>query len=240
MLKKVFFASFLLVTSLASQAGLMSHYGYERDSGSNIVKGGGLEWLKWDVTKGMSINTALSKYASEGWSVATNTQMANLFNAFQFGKSDWYPNQSSAIFTQWTADEQQPHDHFVKLFGETYSNVCESSTSRGCDSIADPYVFSRAIYGDRQVSGKGYWWAYIGLDSTYLSWSIDGDRLLDNRAGLVHNELTIELTSTSDAGVALVRTVPSNPTPVNAPVSFSLFAMGLVVLGIRRRQALGR
>ena len=63
MLKKILVASCLLVTSMASQATIISHFGYERDSASNIVRGGGLEWLMWDVTKGMSINEALAAYS---------------------------------------------------------------------------------------------------------------------------------------------------------------------------------
>ena len=76
MLMKTFIASCLLVTSMASQAAIISHYGYERDSASNIVTGGGLEWLKWDVTKGLSINAALAAYSADGWMLASNSQMA--------------------------------------------------------------------------------------------------------------------------------------------------------------------
>lgn len=87
MIKKVLMTSCLLIMSMASHAGLISHYGYERESGSNIVVGGGLEWLMWGVTAGMSASSALTIHA--GWRLATSAEMVSLFNTFQFGKDDW-------------------------------------------------------------------------------------------------------------------------------------------------------
>lgn len=58
--------------------------GYTHDTSTNIVVGAGYEWLRWDVSAGMSIEE-LNTYASSGWELASNQQIADLFNDFQFG-----------------------------------------------------------------------------------------------------------------------------------------------------------
>ncbi|WP_189481554.1 hypothetical protein [Alishewanella tabrizica] len=223
---------------MASQATIISHFGYERDSASNIVTGGGLEWLKWDVTKGMSINLALAAHSADGWTLATNSNMTDLYNVFKFGKSDWNNNlatwQDSTIGR--SGVEYSVHSMFKSLFGYTYTvqEACEEGWAEHCQ-INEFLWYSHATYvgsfGGYGVGGLSDQW----IDST------DGIAVpgMTSRAYLNHSGLGYGVdTVNSGVGVALVRLAPITPTPVSLPTSVSLLALGLVVLGYRRRQAL--
>lgn len=241
MLKYILTISCLLLTSMASQAGLISHYGYERENGSSIVKGGGLEWLMWDVTKGMTIHSALDEYAYAGWDLATNAQMATLFNAFQFGKTDWSDDGqlSQSMSSPWTADEESAHNAFIELFGSTYTtsnqtNECSVTLVHYCYSSDDPFAQSVAMFGSDIYSQGRFNLAIVIDDYTHVRDGIVDDGRFPHLARLTHAAYT--LWSWEDgAGVALVRTFTPSPTPVNAPASLSLFAMGLVALSFRRK-----
>lgn len=129
MFKVICLASCLLLTSVQSQAALISHYGYQRDSATNIVKGGGLEWLMWDATKGMSVLGALATYS--GWQVASRRQMVSLFNAFKFGRDNWDETGKYVAYNmEWSQDESSPHQALFSLFGYTYQSP-ESSFCTG-------------------------------------------------------------------------------------------------------------
>jgi hypothetical protein len=72
----------LAVSGLANAVPI-THYGYTLNPSTNIVTHtDGTEWLKWDQTLNESIDSALSIYASQGWMLASNTQMAGLFADF--------------------------------------------------------------------------------------------------------------------------------------------------------------
>ena len=63
---KVFTLSLLLTIAsgfVPVNAALITHNGYMLNTNTNIVTGGGLEWLQWDVTLGMSISDALTNVA---------------------------------------------------------------------------------------------------------------------------------------------------------------------------------
>ena len=119
MFKKIVLASFLIVTSMASQAALISYNGYERESDTKIVKGGGLEWLMWDVTNGKTITYALGEYS--GWRLASNKDMGNLFNTFGFGRSHWASNESVGEYAEiaHSPNIEGSHFKFIELFGNT-------------------------------------------------------------------------------------------------------------------------
>lgn len=244
MLKKILVASCLIVTSMASQATIISHYGYERDSASNIVTGGGLEWLMWDVTKDQSINEALSTYASDGWSLATNANMAELFNAFQFGKTDWNDEENMWQLSEgiWDPEEMSSHKDFVSLFGPTYNGypLCDTVNMDDvfyCDNAEDVELFTSAYYGSDSNQSGFYNQALIWDDYS-------GIRGMNPFEWGSYAALSDDWISMSEGfgnqGVALVRSVAVEPKPVSLPGSLSLLALGLVALGFRRRQALRR
>ncbi len=253
MLKKILLASCLLITAMASQASVISHHGYERDSSSNIVKGGGLEWLMWDVTKGMSVNQALAAYADAGWQLATNDMMASLFNTFVFGKDNWSANTNIVQSAQvsWTAGgethhaELSDHNKFMSLFGltqELHSGyrandhyrsasalfLTENSTL-GTALLVDDYA--RDMYQPGYCTGSifnrrcynGYWYA----------------QYYAHNAGMWATSASFD-TVGSNLGVALVRSLAvEQPSAVPAPATLCLLVLGLFVLATRR-QALSR
>lgn len=238
MLKNIFFAGCLLVTSMASQAGLISYNGYERAESSDIVKGGGLQWLKWDVTKGMSINEARSIYGAAGWELATNEQVTTLFNAFKFGNKLW--TNTEGVTQQagggWTKDENSPQNAFSSLFGFTYSLMCATNTQTSCYEPNDA-LFQTAAWFGNDPDGDGL----------YKEAFIRGDASLRNNNG-TYSKMTDFYYMTNDSvginrksssyGVALVRLTPEPAQPVSAPASFSLLTLGLIALGFRRRPVL--
>ncbi|MFC0047192.1 PEP-CTERM sorting domain-containing protein [Rheinheimera tilapiae] len=227
MFKNILIATCLLVTSIASQAALISHYGYERESTSNIVKGGGLEWLMWDVTKGMSISQALAAYKSDGWSLANNNKMAMLFNRFNFGKSKWSSslgiNQSNN--SPWGAQE---HKGFLDLFGITYisDNLCNENKKRWCYASDDPYSYSVALYG----TSFSVYGASVSDDATYTE--INSKYQMTAGAALWEYNWS-EWESANYVGVALVRQAVAE---VPLPASITLLMLGLVTLCLRRRK----
>ena len=117
-----FLALMALSLSLSLNAATVTYNGYTLDTDTNVVTGGGLEWLQWDETLGQSIEAALSSYAVDGWRLATNIEMAALLNNFNFGftfsDSESF-SQSINLYTDeysyGTANE------FIDLFSDTYA-----------------------------------------------------------------------------------------------------------------------
>ncbi len=239
MIKKIMLASCLLVASMASQAALISYNGYERDTAKNYVTGGGLEWLMWDVTKGVGINSALDAHTAQGWRLATNLEMATLFNKFLFGStiftSDEYASMRSQ--TPWSPLENSPNLAFMSLFGTTGSDTraCGAQNPHVCYPNGDYQVAAKASYGSDDNHDGMYGSASVFDDSTkWTSWG--GTTYAAGAAGLWGNSVDPRYNCT-ECGVALVRNV-GQTAPIAVPTSGSigLLALGLVALGYRRRQ----
>jgi len=96
-----------IILSLSSQASTVSFNGYTLDTNNNIVTGGGLRWLQWDETVGLSVNEALAN--NNDWRVATDSEMNALMSDFGLTFGEIYQsNQDSSNITA-----------FIDLFGET-------------------------------------------------------------------------------------------------------------------------
>lgn len=235
---KWFLAAPLLLSaglSMAAQAGVIAHYGFERDSTATVVKGGGLEWLKWDQTKGKTVSQAVSDHS--GWRLATATEMTALFNTFQFGIGKWQPDQLNLVSNPWTADEQASHNAFLQLFGSTFVSreVCVNSSSRSCYLPQDNMIFSRAWFASA-VPGK------VGsatVRDDYTSVAVFGSQIKYSYQIALEFERA-EVVGTGDWGVALVRSTAGGPVAVNSPASIGLLAIGLLGLSLRRRYRLRR
>jgi len=236
MLMKTLIASCLLVTSMASQATIISHFGYARDSASSIVKGGGLEWLKWDVTKGASINSALATYAKDGWSLATNTHITTLFNAFQFGKSDWIDKPiAQSHWLPGNLEGVSIYKDFIELFGETagFREQCfEPWMGLGC--VRDSFSFAK--YG--VLAGNSEFIPLLASVVIAPDIYADLDQFMGGYVGYGYDDYWSDGDDT--VGIALVRPATTDVTPVPLPTSISLLALGLFALGYRRRQGLRR
>ncbi|EHR42132.1 PEP-CTERM sorting domain-containing protein [Alishewanella jeotgali] len=242
MFKKIFAGTALLLACCMAHASLIEYNGYSRDSSSNIVIGGGLEWLMWDVTKGMSINAALIHYASNGWELASNDQMTALFNAFEFGRSDWYSVEDVTLFSYvpWTPSETSRHSLFIQMFGMTFTTTCSSSIQVGCYISSDPYIRSSAIYGSDTDSNGLFKLASVNDDALRRYWGWSGNFELEqyHHEALLYNDYVTLSSTVAGHGIALVRQINSSPTtplPVSVPTSLSLITLGLIGLAYRRR-----
>lgn len=240
-LKQAVFVLMTLMVTGNSHAALIEYNGYTLDESTNIVSGGGIEWLQWDVTLGMNINTAVADIADgivdgvdygTGWSLATNVQMSSLFNAFGFGAPfAWDTNEQTgqsfnsgndgAIEDIATDAELQ----FIAVFGETENFVPESN---------NPVSISRALFGNDLDADLLYNLAYV-IDDSFTEAGIrnGGAQLLAD-----NYEANFESHLAAMTGVALVRAVnPSHPTrPISEPGMFAVFAIGLIgLMRLRKR-----
>jgi len=226
---------------MASQAALISYNGYERDTAKNYVIGGGLEWLMWDVTKGMTINSALSAHDALGWRLASNIEMAALFNKFKFSSTSFTSAERGSQITRltWDPTELSPHRAFVTLFGNTYpyDDTCKSLAQQSCFEPTDSYLVSSVIYGSDDNRNNLYKLAQVSDDYTerYL-----GQKLMNNGEASLYGDWYYGEEAESWRGVALVRATSIPPSVVPTPGSIGLLALGLVALCYRRRQMLGR
>lgn len=229
----------LLFCSANSYAALITYNDYTLDQSTNIVTGGGLEWLQWDVTAVMSINSALNDAADgiiggvsygTGWRLATNVEMAALFNAFIFGASftwDADENTTQSISNNDGDVENlstDPELQFYKLFGLTspYDPI-ESCLS------ANPCQSTFAIFGEDADGDLRYNIAEVSDDYRFAS----GGTSRNGRVGLERDQIN-STSADSQLGVALVRTVKTESVP--EPSTISLFALSVLVLSLVRRR----
>jgi hypothetical protein len=226
-IQKILLAACIVAMPVTTHAGPIDPgNGYTRDDASVVVQGVGLEWLKWDVTVGQSIESALRLYADQGWRLATNSEMADLFNDFDFG--GLFSAQEDfelRVATDWSAEETGVHIDFIDLFGFTqllYGPAYE---------LTDPSVASFALFGSDDDNDGGFKLAVVGDDLTRTV-EIIGVRnpfKNDAYATFVRDGFPVDL-RVDNYGIALVRSVS-----VPEPGTFALLSLGLLGLGLNRR-----
>ena len=240
-MKKIIMGLSLLFTCSFANAALITYNNYTLDEDTNIVSGGGLQWLQWDVTVGMTINEALADIADgiinginygSGWQLASNVQMAALFNAFVLGASQpWDENENTgqqAVNYDGPGIEDvatDPELQMVALFGSTDPDNIDT---RGSD---DPLDFTGALFGNDLDGDDLYNYAVVMDD-----YAIKNVRAFQGTNYLLLDNYSADFRRSGNGGlgVALVR-APLPPTDVAEPGALALMALGLFGLVMRRK-----
>ncbi|WP_339806835.1 hypothetical protein [uncultured Marinobacter sp.] len=128
-MRRVFLSLIACVLAGNAYSGLITHNNYTLDTDTNIVTGGGLEWLQWDETLGLSIDDVTdpnSQYAQAGWSVVSDQQMAALFNEWAFGPAGyvWGTDETvtQGVFEFGATLPEVLTYQFTELFGATFTS----------------------------------------------------------------------------------------------------------------------
>ncbi len=219
----------LLASSTTTFAAVITYGSYTHDTDTNIVIGDGLEWLQWDVTVGESIDSiqsSLNTLEGGGWTVASNVQMANLFNNFDFGLTfddDENTGQFATTGIQY-GTETGADVAFVSMFGDT--NAAGGNTS--VDYGEGGYHPSSAYFG-HDIDGD----LQINMALVYDDYGLPRGGFTGGRAYLT-NDLYYMSNAIATKGIALVRSDTSIPT-VAEPSAIALMGLGILGLGAFRR-----
>ncbi len=216
-------AFLILYVFLYASTASGAYFDYSLDEDTNIVTGNGYEWLRWDQTVGMSINDAIASYSADGWRVASNTEMAFLFNDFgvnyHMGTTIPYDTDENTGQSVWDDAASIQFYLFQEMFGITNTDcfdwypeqqcLTESSVLFGTDLDGDlQYNLAWVLYSQWENLETGEWAWY---DEAWSGISAD-----------THAPANSPLN-----GVALVREVTHTPIPGALP----LFASAMLVFG---------
>ena len=214
-----------------ANASIITHSGYTHDTTTEIVTGGGLEWLQWDFTKGnisKALNGIANTYSGGGWTLASNVQMAALFNGFGLGSLGTDENQIYSVNSghDFGTSANDPEHLFSTFFGVSRGGNSRDSIINGIET--DGLTVTSAFFGS-DVDGDGLY-NVASVQDDWIHWRGVRDGysqfLWDSNTGAGVDSLN------TVNGVALVRSVASVPEPS----IITLFGLGLVGLGFARRR----
>lgn len=211
MLGKTLYGAIICFIVSTTHATTIEHFGYSLNTETNIVTGGGLEWLQWDETTQMKPVNALSSYggvdglSGGNWRIATTADIHSLFNNF-FLSYDYTWELPSSIKDTLNlggkAYSVTPANHFISLFGENWRS---SGYSKGID---DKYRHSRAIFGCGDIVSNMCGRVAVNDAWSYAHNASHPGQAIRDRANLG------SLDSFDGAGgIALVRSTSAVPLP---------------------------
>ena len=208
---------------------------YEFDDINHIVNATDSEtdeqwqWLSWDQTLNLSVEDFLTgnnnSLLAEGWTIATNTQMAELFNDW-FTTTNWDNDPDTAQLSDMGINIGSTDDAtsvFIASFGDTFNLA--GVTPIGTDDILQR---TRAIFGGETTG-------FYNLAKVQDEWN--SDMFGADQRSLA--EMTIDNIraneSRADAGLALVRLAPEEAAePVPEPQTLLLMSLAMIALTFKR------
>lgn len=218
-------------------AAIISYGSYSHDDTTDIVVGDGLEWLQWDHDDVLGrswneIRNNLDLIEGGGWSLATNSQMASLYNNFDFGfnfDANSLETQLAITGIQTDGQSSDPWENdvsFINMFGDTKGETDPN--------IILGAMYTSALYGELLgPDGQPAIGMAVVFDDDYR---VTSDIQIPGRAWLHHDQwINSSNANGPELGIALVRSIS-----VPEPSILGLMAAGLVGLGItcrRRKQS---
>jgi hypothetical protein len=206
--------------SFNSTASSITQYDYTLDTATNIVTSKEIRWLRWDQTQGMSVNEALDN--NQGWTIANEQQMADLYNAF-FDYKIWTIGDNGGASGQNYTDDITDQLRFIELFG--YTSYLPIGDNNG-DIYTDAFYQSHALYKSETVEVGAYREAIVN-DAFYGTFNMGGQ--LESYGVGASSELTLPQidgdTNLPWRGVALVKVIT-----VPEPDAVMLFLFSLIIL----------
>lgn len=228
MLKKTLAVLAVVLASHTTQAGVITYKNYSRDEANNYVSGGGLDWLMWNQVVG-AIDYALYKYP--GWRLATNHEMAALFNTFNFGNDLWLDEES--IHQQYSVEygNNSVHSTFIKMFGIRYDiEKCKSEWEYTC--VLEQGGSASAYYGSDENNNRMYKEAIV--KNQYQNLKYPEQNPQGATAILTTDHGFADIWNEDRSGVALVR--ESSAAKVSTPASSGLVLLSLASLAFFQRR----
>lgn len=200
---------------------------YTHDTSTQVVRGDGFEWLRWDVTQGMSIADALSVYKPEdGWDVATVDQMSGLINDFTFLSAPVAYEENASQILRFSTEPTRTAARvemqvFLDMFGETFSPFADRVAPR----------LTGAFFGEDNDLDGGYNAVTLGPDE--VGSLLDPDGSFQPLIAWVQDDvLRDDDASDGRRGIALVRRLEVASVP--EPGSILMLLSGFCFLVLRR------
>jgi hypothetical protein len=237
-MKKYLIAFTMLTLSGFSNAGLITDY--TLDAPSNIVTNSdsGLEWLQWTETVGKSIdwfNTDAEAQAlrDAGWGLASNIQMAGLFNDFGFGGVVWDDDENTghSVDTGTDGNIELATDidiFFISLFGDTYVEIGFTYLD---GILENPKQQARARFGheDYNIINNVFNVAFVEDDWARIGRGGIGLEQEEGQSRIFAT--TPETQINTIGGIALVKLID-----VPEPGTFAVMLLGLFGVAATRRR----
>lgn len=227
----------MAIGAVSANAGTITDYQVIGSNNYVTNTATGQEWLQWTETSGMTVSTALSAFSAGGWRIATNSDIAGLYNDF-FGPG-WDSNENTTqkledLSTPAYGDGVDPSFQLGQLFGWT---VWADSVLVN-DGVTDPFFLSlyetSAIFGTDE-DGDGVINTVDATSEYQYRCGSDCIESYAESAAINSDGLDPDAPFEDDFGVALIR--EASVVDMSEPGTLALLGLGLLGLGLARRNS---